>query len=157
MFTFLNTVLFPLTGCYLVRHLCFRLLIIISCFLDYTSCADLLFNFSSPYFFFFFFVILLLTFLLFCQCFLPPSCPSYILAKNHLCRVKYKGPATVNDCSIIGVSAGRWWITLMTVLISVFVGPDCRWLAQSAVLELIASLKMQQLECDRRGFSMWAC
>lgn len=61
-----------------------------------------------------------------------------------------QSPATVRDCSIIRVSTARWWITLMTVLIWVFVGLDCCWLAQSAVLELIASLKMQWLECDQR-------
>lgn len=56
----------------------------------------------------------------------------------------------MRDCSIIRVSTGRWWITLMTILIWVFVGPDCCWLAHSAVLELMASLKMQWLECDQR-------
>lgn len=57
------------------------------------------------------------------------------LAENYLCEVKNKSPATVTDGAIIGVNILWWWITITTVLIWVFVGPDCSRLAQSAVFE----------------------
>lgn len=123
---------------YLVRHLCFRLLTItyqnegkiktlsspFRFILIIHSSAYLLFNFSP--FCFFFRATLLPTFFISCHCFLLRllSLIFCCLAKNQRCRVKYKGPATVKDCGIIGVSVGRWWITLMTVIIWVFVGPD---------------------------------
>lgn len=80
------------------------------------------------------------------------------LAKNQLCRVKYKGPATVNNCSIIGVSAGRWWITLMTVLIWVLVAPSLPLAHAVSSVEANCIIKKRSgLNVNRRGFSVWAC
>lgn len=154
--------LFPLAGCYLLWHLCFRWLIITyqmegkyKNLHPQVSWLYISLSWSTAR-------LILRWFLLHCKLLSSssPFCPtlySITLPRTSYAEWNTRALPRVNDCSLIGASAGLWWITLLTVLIWVFVGPDCRWLARSAVLELIASLKMQRPECDQRGFSGRAC